>query len=75
MYVYCIYVHICREELTQTSVLTPSTVLAQGLWDRSVVEHLAKAHGVPELVVDNRAAAKAGMHQKTIKAATNVRKH
>jgi translation initiation factor 1 (eIF-1/SUI1) len=49
-------------------------VMVQGLWDRAVAEHLSTAHGVPARVVENRAAGRAGMHQKKEKAATNVRK-
>lgn len=49
-------------------------VMVQGLWDRAVAEHLCAVHGVPARVVENRAAGRAGMHQKKDKAATNVRK-
>jgi translation initiation factor 1 (eIF-1/SUI1) len=49
-------------------------VMVQGLWDRAVAEHLGAVHGVPARVVMNRAAGRAGMHQKKDKAATNVRK-
>lgn len=50
-------------------------VMVQGLWDRAVIAHLHERHGVPERLVENRAAdGKASMRQRKMKAATNVRR-
>jgi len=49
------------------------TVMLQGLWDRSVAEHIATAHRLPPSCLDNKAAGKSGMSQKKDKKATNIR--
>ena len=49
------------------------TVMLQGLWDRSVGEHITSTHGLPAVCIDNKAAGKAGMSQKKDKKATNIR--
>lgn len=50
-------------------------VMVQGLWDRTVIEHLRVAHDVPERLVDSKAASQPkAMQQKRVKAATNVRR-
>ena len=63
------------EEEQLKSGAVKRVVTVQGLWDRSIGEWLGSKHGLPEVCIENRAAAKgAGHTQKKDKKATNVRK-
>lgn len=49
------------------------SVLVQGLWDRSVADHMSSVYGLPSSCIDNKAAGKTGMSQRKEKKATNIR--